>query len=192
MESQLTFRLVLGFGIPYIPYKKLLCLFLVCTSLTLSGISTLSEEGFELFGVSAQSDSGIRIWLSLYTLPEVIVPISGVLLSDTFRYFYSWSGGGLTSGVTPHTDSGIRIWHSLYTLPEVIFVPISGVHLSDTFRYFYSWSGGGLNSLESQLILTVVLGFGIPYIPYQKIMCLFLVCTSLTLSGISTLGQEGV
>ena len=78
MESQLTFRLVLGFGIPYIPYQKLLCLFLVCTSLTLSGISTHSEEGFELFGVSAQSDSGIRIWLSLYTLPEVIVPISGV------------------------------------------------------------------------------------------------------------------
>ena len=71
-------------------------------------------------------------------------------------------------------------------------MPISGVHLSDTFRYFYSWSGGGLNSLEFQHRLTVVLGFGIPYIPYQKLLWLFLVCTSPTLSGISTLGQEGV
>ena len=69
---------------------------------------------------------------------------------------------------------------------------ISGLHLSDTFRYFYSWSGRGLNSLEYQLRLTVVLGFGIPYIPYQKLLCLFLVCTSLTLSGVSTLGQEVV
>ena len=91
----------------------------------------------------------LRFGIPTYTLPEVIVPISGVHLSDTFRYFYSWSGGGLNSGTSAHTHSGIRIWHSLYTLPEVI-VPISGVHLSDTFRYFYSWSGGGLNSLESQ------------------------------------------
>ena len=145
----------------------------------------------KLFGVPAQTDSGIRIWDSLYTLTKVILPIPSVLLSDTFRYFYSWSGRGLNSGVSAQTDSGIRIWHSLYTLPEVI-VLISGVHLSDTFRYFYSWSGGGLNYLESQLRLTVVLGFGIPYIPYQKLLCLFLVCTCLTLSGISTLGQEGV
>ena len=142
-------------------------------------------------GVSAQTDSGIRIWHSLYTLPEVNVPISGVHLCDTFRYFYSWSGGGLNSGVSAQTDSGIRIWHSLYTLPEV-FVTISGVPLSDIFRYFYSWSEGGLNSLESQFRLTLVLGFGIPYIAYQKLLCLFLVCTSLTLSGVSTLGQEGV
>ena len=70
-------------------------------------------------------------------------------------------------------------------------MPICGVHLSDTFRYFYSWSRKGLNSLESKLTLTLVLGFGIPYIPYQKLLCLFLVCTSLTLSGISTLlGSE--
>ena len=60
-------------------------------------------------------------------------------------------------------------------------MPISGVHLSHTFRYFYSWSGGAPNSLESQLTLTVLLGFGIPYIPYQKLLGLFLVCTSLTL-----------
>ena len=126
-----------------------------------------SVRGSELFGIPAQTISGIRIWHFLYTLPEVIVPISSVHLSDTFGYFYSWSGGGLNSGVSAQTDSGIRIWHSLYTLPEVI-VPISSVHLSDIFRYFYSWSGGGLNSLESQLRLTVVLGFGISYIPYQK------------------------
>ena len=29
----------------------------------------------------------LGFWHSLYTLPEVIVPISGVHLSDTFRYF---------------------------------------------------------------------------------------------------------
>ena len=27
-----------------------------------------------------------------FGIPEVIVPISGVHLSHTFRYFYSWSG----------------------------------------------------------------------------------------------------
>ena len=31
-----------------------------------------------------------------------------------------------------------------------------------------------------------------PYILYQKLLCLLLVCTSPTLSGISTLSQEGV
>ena len=46
--------------------------------------------------------------------------------------------------------------------------------------------------MESQHRLTVVLVLDIPFIPYQKFLCLFLVCTSLTLSGISTLGQEGV
>ena len=35
--------------------------------------------------------------------------------------------------------------------------------------------------MESQLTLTVILGFGTPYIPYQKLLGLFLVCTSLTL-----------
>ena len=83
------------------------------------------------------------------------MPISGVHLSDTFRYFYSWSGRGLNSGVLGKSYSGIRFWHSLYSLPEVI-VPISGVYLSDTLRYFYSWSGGGLNSSEPQHRQTVV------------------------------------
>ena len=45
LKSQLRLTVVLGFGIPYIPYQKLLCLFLVCTSPTLSGVSTLGQEG---------------------------------------------------------------------------------------------------------------------------------------------------
>ena len=76
----------------------------------------------------------------------------------------------------------LGIWHSLYTLPEVI-VPTSGMQLS---------KGGGLNSLECQFRLTKLLGFGIPYILYQKLLCLLLVCTSPSLLGISTLSQEGV
>ena len=32
---------------------------------------------------TVQTDSGVRIWHSLYTLPEVIGPTSGVDLSDT-------------------------------------------------------------------------------------------------------------
>ena len=143
MESQLRLTVVLRFGIPYISYQNLFCLLHVCTSLTLSGIYILVGLLSELFGVSAQ------------------------------------------------TDSGIRIWHSLYILPEFI-VPTSCVHLSDTFRYFYFWLGVGLNSLKSEVRLTVVLGFDIPFIPYQTLWCLLLVCTSLTLSGISTLRQDWV
>ena len=94
-------------------------------------------------------------------------------------------------GVSAQTDSDIRIWHSLYTLPEVI-VPTSGVHLSNTFRYFYSLQGRDLTTLESQIRLTMVLGFHIPYILYQKLLCLLLVCNSQTLSGISTFSQEWV
>ena len=47
----------------------------------------LVRRGSELFGVSAQNDSVVRIWHSSYTLIGVIVPISGVFLYDTFRYF---------------------------------------------------------------------------------------------------------
>ena len=94
-------------------------------------------------------------------------------------------------GVSAQTDSDIRIWYSLYTLPEVI-VPTSGVQLSNTFRYFYFQPEGGVISLGSQLRLIVVLGIGIPYILYQKLLCLPLVCTSPTLSGISTFSQDGV
>ena len=275
MESQLTLTVLLRFHIPYIPYQKLWCLFLVCTSLT------LIRYFYSWSGRGSTLVSHLRLTVLLgFGLPGVIVPISGVHLSHTFRYFYSWSGrapnslesqltltvllrfglpevivpifwcaplshfqvflllvrkgsklfgvsahtdsaitiwhtrsycayfwcappshfqvflllvrkGSKLFGVSAHTDSAIRISHSLYTLPEVIWL-ISGVHLSDTLRYFYSWSGRAPNSLESQLKLIVLLGFGIPYIPYQKLLGLFLVCTSLTISGISTLGQEGV
>ena len=151
MESQFRLTKVLGFGIPYILYQKLLCLLQVCNSPTLSGISTL-------------------------TLPEVIVPTSGVNFS---------LGSQLRLTVV------LGIWHSLYTLPEVI-VPTSGVHLSNTFRYFYFQPEDDVISLGSQLRLIVVLGIGITYILYQKLLCLLLVCTSPTLSGISTFSQEGV
>ena len=89
LESQLRLTVVLGFSIPYKCYQNLLSIFLVCTSLTHSSISTLTQEWSELFGLSALIYSGIGIWLSLHTLPEDIVPNSGVYLSDTFRYFYS-------------------------------------------------------------------------------------------------------
>ena len=79
---------------------------------------------------------------------------------------------------------------SLYILPEVN-VPIFRVHLSETFRYLYSYSGEGLNSLDSQLRLTVVLGCSAFLIyPTRSILWLFLVCTSLRLSGIFTVSQQ--
>ena len=61
----------------------------MCTSSdTFRYFLLLVRIGSELFGVSAQTDSGIRFLAFLiYHLPEVIVPISGVHLSDTFRYF---------------------------------------------------------------------------------------------------------
>ena len=91
MDSQLRLTVVLGFGIPYNTLPDSYCAYFWCaTSPTLSGISTLYPgRGSQLFGLSDQTDSGIRIWHSLYTLPEVIVPTSGVQLSNTFRYFYS-------------------------------------------------------------------------------------------------------
>ena len=75
---------------------------------------------------------------SLYTLPEVIVPISGVHLSETFRYLYSYSGEILNSLESQlRLISGIRISGiPYYILPEVI-VPILWCTLFETFRYFY-------------------------------------------------------
>ena len=70
----------------------------------------------------------------LYILPEVNEPISGVHLSETFRYLYSYLGDGLNyweCQLRPTVLLGFL--HSLYTLPEVI-APISSVHLSETFR----------------------------------------------------------
>ena len=54
--------------------------------------------------------------------------ISGVHLSETFRYFYCLSREGLTIlGSQLRLTVVLGFWHSLYILPEVI-VPISGVH----------------------------------------------------------------
>ena len=51
----------------------------------------------QLYAVSHQTDIGIGICHYLYTLTEGIVPTSGVYHSNTFKYFYSWPGGGLNS-----------------------------------------------------------------------------------------------
>ena len=71
----------------------------------------------------------LGFWHSLYTVPEIIVLISGVHLSDTFRYFLllvrRWSE---LFGVSVYLTVVLGFWHSLYTLVEVT-VPISGVHL---------------------------------------------------------------
>ena len=52
----------------------------------------------------------LGLWHCLYTLPEVIVPICGEHLSDTFSYFYALVRRGFEPfGVLALTDSGIRI-----------------------------------------------------------------------------------
>ena len=52
----------------------------------------------------------LGFWHSLYTIPEIIVPISGVHLSDTFRYFLLLvRRGSELFGIPAQTDSGIRI-----------------------------------------------------------------------------------
>ena len=102
----------------------------MCTSLRLSGILLLVRRGSELFGVSAQTDSGIRI--------------SAFLIYPTRSYFaYFWCAplfdfqvflllvrrGSELFGVSAQTDSAIRISAFLiYPTIEVI-VAISGVHL---------------------------------------------------------------
>ena len=144
MELQPTLTVILGFGIPYILYQKSLCLFLVCNSPTLSGISTLSQEG-----VSTP-------WSLQHRLTMVLD--LGFLIYSTRSYCaYFWCA----------------------TLQHFqVFLLLARM--------------GGRNTLESQFRLTKVLGFGIPYILYQKLLCLLLVCTSPTHSGISTLSQDGV
>ena len=63
--------------------------------------------------------------------------ISGVHLSDTFRYFLLLvRRGSELFGVSAQTDSGIRIFGNPYIPCLEVIVPISGVHQSDTFRYF--------------------------------------------------------
>ena len=68
MESEFRLTKVLGFGIPYILYQTLLCL--------LRGIAT------PLVSAHLSADSQWYWEHSLYTLPEVIVPTSGVHLSQ--------------------------------------------------------------------------------------------------------------
>ena len=52
----------------------------------------------------------LGVWHSLYTIPEVFVHISGVHLSDTFRYFLLLvRRGSDLFGVSAQNDSGIRI-----------------------------------------------------------------------------------
>ena len=124
---------------------------------TLSGISTLSQEGVKTrrgglkFGplqhfqsqpegiiISLGSHySGIRIWHSLYTLPEVHCAFLVCTSPTCFQVFLLLARmESQVFGISVQTNNGIRFWHSLYTLPEVT-VPTSGVHLSNTFRYFY-------------------------------------------------------
>ena len=113
---------------------------MVCTSPTLSGISTLNQDEVKtLWGLSFRLNNGIGIWHSLYTVPAVIVPTAWCAPLQHFQVFLLLASRWcqLSLGVSAQTDSGIRNWHSLYTLPEVI-VPISGVQLSNTFRYIYS------------------------------------------------------
>ena len=90
LQALPTLRVILRFDIPYILYNRFLHLLLVCTSPTLLGISTLSQEGVSTNWSYSPTKGNIRIWHSLYTLPEAIVPTSGVHLSNTFRYFYSY------------------------------------------------------------------------------------------------------
>ena len=52
----------------------------------------------------------LGFWHSLYTVPEIIVLISGVYLSDTFRDFLLLvRRGSELFGVSAQTDCGIRI-----------------------------------------------------------------------------------
>ena len=71
-------------------------------------------------------------------------------------------------------------------------MPNSGVHLSENFTYLYSYSGEGLNSLESQFILTVVLGFLHSLYILPEVIEAISGVHSLRLSGISTVSQERV
>ena len=62
MESQLRLTVVLGFlHSLYILPEVIVAISGVHLSLRLSGILLLVRRGSELFGVSAQTDSGIRI-----------------------------------------------------------------------------------------------------------------------------------
>ena len=92
------------------PYHKLFCLFLVCISMSLSGICTLSQERFWTFGVSAQTDSGIRILSFLTYRTSSYFPYFCFVSLWAFQVseFLVRRGSELI-GVWAQTDSGIRI-----------------------------------------------------------------------------------
>ena len=89
MGSQLRLTVILGFGIPYILYQKLLCLLLVCNSPTLSGISTSQpERGVISLGSQLRLIVVLGIGIPYILYHKYTVPTSGMHLSNTFRYFY--------------------------------------------------------------------------------------------------------
>ena len=110
----------------------------MCTLWDFHVFVLLVRNGSELFGFLAETNSGIRI--------------SALLIYPTLGYCgYFWCAPNTT-------DSGIRILAFLI-YPTIIYCGYFWCALFETFWYFYCYSGDGLNSLESQLRLTVVLGF---------------------------------
>ena len=89
MECQLRLTMVLEIGILIYSTRSYCAYFWHATLQHFQVFLLLARRRSQLFGVSVQTDKGIGIWHYLYTLPEVIVPTSGVHLSNTFRYFYS-------------------------------------------------------------------------------------------------------
>ena len=142
LGSQLRLIVVSGIGIPYTLYHKLLCLPLICTYPTLSGISTCNQEGVKtVWGLSSDWQIYLDLAFLIYSTRSYCAyfwcaPFQHIQVFLLFVRRWSQLFGG-----SVQTDNGISISHSLYTLPEDI-VPTSGVKLSNTFRYFYSWPGG--------------------------------------------------
>ena len=96
-------------------------------------------------------------------------------------------------GVSAQTNSGIRnlaflIYSTRSYCAYLWYAPTSPtLSCISTFE-----PGGSQNSLGSELRLTDIFGFGIPYILCTRLMHLLLECTSPTLSGISTHSEERV
>ena len=84
----------------------------------------------------------------------------------------------------------LGLLHSLYTLPEGI-VDYFWCAIFETFRYLYCKSGESLNcfGVSAQTDSGIRISAFLTY-PTQKFLWLCLVCTSLRLSGISTISQE--
>ena len=128
-----------GFGLPYKLYQKLLCLLLVCTSPTLSGISTISQQVVStLFGCQLRLTVILKFGIP-YILYQKSLCLFLVFTSPTLSGISTvMAGGGLNSLESQLIPkNGIKICHSLYALPEDN-VLTCGVHFSNTLRYFYS------------------------------------------------------